>query len=366
MSSLINRDKRAKYNAEKMFASIGNYSPFSEFDDVNGDTNKIKIHFGRCPNIIKNIEQHIINFEQTRPKINIIMVIFSIVKPKNDGEPFLEYYVQRTHNDTLSFPFATLQTNGLMCESANNILESLKMTTKHLGFLKYDDNTYYSIFEAEHYECGLDGGTVLTSNTQRINHFYTTNDVLWITTSEIINKQVLNMDIENNAFIFITDIGEGFTRLYNNDKLIPSPRIGYIGGDIDYIEEIVNNCAYNTIEIGDFNYGIISAFFNDIIDNTRDETIKEMRNSGVILRIAFWDKPYKLHQQSYTVKNTKSKTYCNHTDDKIELYSFDVPEQQSYPLSIHHGEILNNMYNCNHKIEMNALDVLKNKMIIFK
>ena len=393
MSNLINKDKRAKYNAAKVFHSVRecdnhyleNYSPFSEFDEHSKtktnmlpNTQSIKtgnIHFGLCPSIITNVEH--IDFDTKTT--NIIMVVFSIVKPLYCGEPFLEFYVQRTHNDTLSFPFATIQPNGLMNEGATNILNSLKMTTTHKGFFKYDENTYYSIFEAEHYALTH----LPTHFTERINHIYSNNDSMWITTSEIINKQVLNMDIENNVFIFISEIGEGITKLYHDDKLIPCPRIGYIGGDIDFIQntiEQLNSTHIHSknkeyINIGDFNYGIISAFFKDIPDNHRNETIKEMHNSGVILRVAFWDKPYKCKETEYTVRNAK-RNIPNSANGDYSVYTvINTAKQQCYPLTIHHGEIYTNSVNTNSTNQylcdtsnhnINALQVLNNKMIIFK
>lgn len=389
MSRLIKKDNECKNKLIKLLASVENDSPFSEFDNDNED-NVINLNLGSCPSLLSKIP-----FTEKNIKIETKLVIFTVVKPRY-GNPFLEFLTHKFPNDILSFPIV-YTTNGELDDVGSNFIKKLNMPYSHLGYfvndtydILHDHLSCYSVYE-------VDIDKINSDKLMESSLMFSSLDRIWVTTNEVLNKQVLNMKISETVYDFISNIGEGISRLYKQGEIIPCPRIGYIGGDLDFIDSVidklnVSNVKQPNINIGDYNYGIISTFFklsnkfdlvrsqhtntqeNDVNDPVNDDSnsnysrIDEYRTNGIILRVAFWDKPVKCIEKICSIENITNEntqtTSRKIQKENIKIYS--ILKQQCYPLSIHHGRLTCKIENDIVCDSINVINVLKNKMFIFE
>lgn len=443
MSQLIKKDINCKNSVVKLLASVDDISPFAEFsydtsqDDAGdaGDANsytKLNLNLGSCPSLLQSMP-----FSDKNIKVEVRLVVFTVVKPKY-GKPFLEFLTHLFPDGTLSFPIFNI-INGEIDDVGNNFIKNLNMPSYHIGYFVND--TYdvlqdhlscYSVYEVD-----IEG--ITSENIMDSSLMFSSINRMWVTTNEILNKKTLDTDICDYVFDFISNIGEGISRLYMNNELVPCPRIGYIGGTLDeidviieklnekniYNDEVINykkyssniitdsvgsnnnhnhkhkhnhkhnhKHKYKTITIGDFSFGIISTFFkisnicgnhgnhgNDINDdgdgdntNKKAKVIDEHQTSGVILRVAFWDKPVNCIEKINIIENSNSHSSSSHsshsshssTNSNNYFINYKLPKQQCYPLSVHYGRLtINDNYNMRTTNNMNLINVLKQKMYIF-
>ena len=358
MSNLIKNDRKLKESIVKLLSSKNNNSPFAEFDYEYEEQTDINLNLGSCPSLLHTIHAR-------NEKIEIQLVLLSVVKP-NQGSPFLEFLTHRFPDETYSFPICYMN-NGELDNTGNNFIKDLQMPITHIGYFENELNThyrsYYSVYEVDFDSISDD---IILNNGSIM---FSTLDRMWLTTNEILNKTAINNKVNDRTFNFISNIGEGISRLYKQGEFIPGPRIGYIGGELDTIDDIIASLNEKqeklenkkTIEVGDFTYGVISSFYS-IFKNIDFETISEPRNIGFILRVAFWDKPVNSIEKICTIERSKEKSSENDNDNRISFTTYSLSREQCYPLSVHNGRLTTN----NNKQKQNdVLNVLKHKMFIY-
>lgn len=340
MSELLNSDIKNKEHIVRLALSLNDNDPFAEFNtDSYINENYSKLHLGECPNLKQDIDTSIIT--------TCYSVIFCINKPTK-GNPFIQYYVQKTPYNTLMFPIMKpeyLDNDIELDIIGNNILNKTNNTIIKLGYFPYDvkNGVYYSFYE------------VRKDNYFNYNEDLIDNSNFWVTPKEIMNNFLFNISFEKHVVDFIS-IGEGASRLYSKGEFIPSPEIAYIGNTDDFINNLITN-TYSiedkeNILIGDLNVGILGCLFNITNKNGKIRINTNIKN-GSLLRLAYWTKESIVKPKTYLIKDSIDKNF--------ELNFYNINLNDCEILSRHYGRIIDNENTLKHIQLKTFLNIIKSK-----
>lgn len=289
MASSIMKDIRAKQRLATLRNSpsvcLGGTSPFSEFSN----NPFAGYHLGECPSMLPRLP---VPAGPSRTSV----VIFTIVVPEA-GNPYLAFYVRKRDNDTMGFHVAGVE-HGVIDSSRDRLLRSFGVAYREIGHF-YGNNTdagdmAYSVYEVDSYDVFGHSRAPATDD----------GSGLWVTCEEMMSGEVLSFEIDCDTVRFVTDVGEGVTRLYKDGTFLPSPTVAYVSRNAYY------ECVHKTlvagtdpghIKVGDICYGILSSVFDtpavSDLDGKGDEPIKislsvgqdrSLQRTCDVVRVVYW------------------------------------------------------------------------------
>lgn len=296
-----------------------NMNAFGEFDDDG-------FHLGDC----SDLKQHFNQFGEFYADI----VVFTIIVPQvPSSRPFIVFLVTKNADDEWVFPSYKV-TNGRITERCDSFLHSFGLDYERIGiYHKFPlCNKPIAVYELKgtQYGCNLP-----------CQHNTDTGCYEWVTPTDMIDGMFMSRPFGNVVKHFVCEPNNGLIRLYKSGKFIPSPSSVYTAErDINKTNED------NDIVVGDFNYGVITTFFN-IYDNK----VRHHTNVGRIFRMAYWDDMSNIEQ--YTLESPKHN--C-----KVNLEKVKTKRNSLYLLSSHYGHIID----CK-DVNVDAVIVLRDQLFIF-
>jgi hypothetical protein len=300
------------------------YTPFSEFDD-SSDCDSL--HFGDCPGLTSELKGNVTD--------EVRLVLLSVVVPNNSDRPFIVFFVMKDGYDTWAFPSSGVKGGGLN-RHCIDFVRSFRSSYSRLGYFSpgAGDGGTYAVYEID---------TVSNSDDELCGNAASRG--IWVTANEILSGDILGYGVSADAVRFVTDIGEGITRLYKNGKFIPGPRVCYV--DADYVEALTRSDA---ALVGNFAYAVVKTFFSTSEDGETPVMVFGMTTtSGTIKRVATWDDTSEVTE--FVLESPSAGQSCSYSTVRAHLSNVCF-------LSSHTGCITTN--------GGNACEVLCKKMFIFE
>ena len=309
-----------------MKSKKNDYSPFSEFDAGHSYGEEI-FHLGDCPNLRSELGNTKSDY--------IRLAIFSVVSPSNGKSPFIVFFIVKDDEGKWIFPVTRIRRN-LNHILNPELLNLFRSTYSRLGF--FDDTYYhlpYAVYEIE---------TITNTKDELCGNALSRG--MWVTANELLSDSILGYNVCSSITRFISNTGQGISRLYKNDKFIPAPQVYYTH---DY--SIKSDITNKVMVVGDLAYAIVKTFFitgRDDHSNISNVVLNATEKSGTIIRVAVWD------------KNCKRDNYELESVVTGERYSYCVLQAldtNCCVMSSHLGSLTTD--------SMDAAEILRRKMFIF-
>lgn len=331
MSKLMFDDIRAakalgsRKNVTLLKSKKHSYSPFSEFDEGQSCQDE-SYHLGDCPNLRSDLDS--IKSDYIR------LATFSVVDPGNGKHPFIVFFIVKDDEGKWTFP-VTRARRKINCLLNPDLLNLFHSSYSRVGF--FDDVRYrlpYVVYEVE------------TINTKDGMCGNSLSRGMWVTANELLSESILGCNVCGSVTRFISETGQGISRLYKNGMFIPAPQVYYT-----HDNTVRSDGANRVVVVGDLAYAIVKTFFitgqNDQSD-VSNVVLNATEKSGKITRVAVWsDDSVRDNYELESVVTGQRYSYC----------VLRAQESSCCVLSSHLGSLTTD--------SLDASEVLRRKMFIF-
>ena len=132
---------------------------------------------------------------------------------------------------------------------------------------------------------------------------------MWVTANELLSESILGCNVCGSVTRFISETGQGISRLYKNGMFIPAPQVYYT-----HDNTVRSDGANRVVVVGDLAYAIVKTFFitgqNDQSD-VSNVVLNATEKSGKITRVAVWsDDSVRDNYELESVVTGQRYSYC--------------------------------------------------------